>query len=459
MKNSLQKSQAIVEVDDDILIKSADALLTVLSAPQTQSGVRVKDNFTTADRGVIESIKKPQNRNFIEFLSKKNLSKDAKSTIKAYNLIKNTLNWRGNPAIPPANFLENITAVFKNETDIPLELPFFAGINFIAAHLLFLNVCIDFSGQIIKPDIWTIALAESGSAKTFAFNIFEKAIDIKNILDTGIQSSAKFIEELQKNNNAFWIRDEFAQLLKAMKTQSYLEELKDYLLKSYDNKTISRKTLKHEIIVENPALVLFGLSVYSTFLQNVSLEDMLDGFAQRPSYVIAKNDPERPELSVALYPFNLLRDTVKKSWKKIKFPAKNKKYILGQAAVRAFEDSFYAYAGTEYSKIPASFLRRTLFKSIKYALIYHIVLGKTKYKEIDAEDISWAMRLITLHISDTKEILENYGLSDLEKTIQKVENLKRKFAEAGKIIKARDIIANVKEIKNVNEAKAILELI
>ena len=107
-----------------------------------------------------------------------------------------------------------------------------------------------------------------------------------------------------------------------MKTQSYLEELKDYLLKSYDNKTISRKTLKHEIIVENPALVLFGLSVYSTFLQNVSLEDMLDGFAQRPSYVIAKNDQERPELSVALYPFNLLRDTVKKSWKKIKFPAK-----------------------------------------------------------------------------------------------------------------------------------------
>ena len=66
-----------------------------------------------------------------------------------------------------------------------------------------------------------------------------------------------------------------------------------------------------------------------------------------------------------------------------------------------------------------------------------------------------------------RHIRESAGLTQEEladklktkKTIQKVENLKRKFNEAGKIIKARDIIANVKEIKNVNEAKAILELI
>lgn len=447
------------KLKNDLTVKNADRLLTDLSAPQLQVGVNVRGNIQTADKGGSQRAKTSQPRNIIELLSQKTLSKDAKSTLKAYNLIKNPIIWRGNLAIPPASFLETATVIFKNETDIALEMPFFAGLNFIAAHLLYLNVSINFSDQIIKPDIWTIILAESGSAKTFANNVFEKAIDIKNIFDTGIQSAAKFIEELQKNNNGFWIRDEFAQLLKAMKTQPYLEELKDYLLKIYDNKTIMRKTLNREIIVKNPALVLFALNVYSTYLQNISLEDLLDGFAQRPNYVIAKQDPERPELSVALYPFKLLKNTVKKSWKKIKFPKQNKEYVLGREAIKAFEESFYNYAETEAGKLPASFLRRTLFKSIKYALIYHIILGKASKKEINAEDIGWAMRIILMHISDTKELLENYGFSDLEKTIQKVENLKKKLASQGKPIKARNIISNVKEIRSVPEAKAILELI
>jgi hypothetical protein len=361
--------------------------------------------------------------------------------------------------IPPASFLESVTSIFQSETDIPLELPFFVGINFIAANLLFLNISIDFSGQIIKPDIWTLVLGESGSSKTFTTNIFEKAIDIQNIFDSGIASAAKFIESLEKNNNGFWIKDEFAQLLKAMKTQSYMEELKEYLLKIYDNKEIMRITQLKNIKVSNPALVLLALNVYSTFLQNVSLEDMLDGFAQRFNYVLTKQDPERPELSVALYPYGDLKNTVNKSWKKIKFPMRNKKYTLSKEAIKVFEESFYNYASIESGKLPASFLRRTLFKSIKYSSIYHIILGKSTKKEIDEEDISWSMRLILLHISDTKEILENYGFSELEKTIQKVENLKRKFTEAGKIIKPRDIISNIKEIRNVSEVKAILEII
>lgn len=448
-----------VKAEDDFKAKTADSLLTVLSAPQQQAGVDVQGNITVADVRGHKRVKRQQTRSIIELLSHKTVSKDAKSTLKAYNLIKNQSNWRGNMAIPPASFLEAATAVFKNETDIALELPLFSALNFTAAHLLHLNAGIDFSNQIIKSDIWTIILAESGSAKTFANTVFEKAIDIKNFFDSGIQSAAKFIEEFQRHNNGFWIRDEFAQLLKAMKTQPYLEELKEYLLKIYDNKTIMRKTLNREVIVENPALVLLGLNVYSTYLTNVSLEDILDGFAQRFNYVIAQPDPERPDLSVALYPFKVLKDTIRKSWKKINFPRQDKKYILGPGATKSFEESFYNYASIEASKLPASFLRRTLFKSLKYALIYHVILGKGNKKEIDTEDISWAMRIVLLHISDIKDILKNYGFSELEKTIQKVENLKKKLALQGKPMKTRDIISNVKEIRSVPEAKAILKII
>ena len=274
---------------------------------------------------------------FLDLLSKNSLSKETKDTLKSYFLLQNPQNWRGIVGIPAGSFLEIVTEVFRKKTDIPLELPFFGGISFIAAELLNLNVSVNFSGQIVKPDIWTIILAESGSSKTFSINVFEEAINIKNILDTGIQSAAKFIDEMQRRNNGFWIRDEFAQLLKAMKNQPYIEELKEYLLKIYDNKTIMRKTSKHEIVVEKPALVMLGLNVYSTYLINVSLEDILDGFAQRLNVVIAKEDPEHPDLSVALYPYGLLKDTVKKSWNKLKFPKENKEYILGKEAVKAFE--------------------------------------------------------------------------------------------------------------------------
>ena len=455
------EKQTVKRLKNDLAVKSADKLLTILSAPQTQTGVNIQGKNTakkSADRGRGERQKNQQPRNIIELLSQKKLSKLAKSTLKSYNLIKKQYFWRGNLAIPPQNFIENVVSIFKNETDIPLEIPFFLSLNFVAAELLRLNVSIDFSDQTIKSDIWTVILAESGSSKTFATNVFEKAIEPKNLFDSGIQSAAKFIEELQKNNNGFWIRDEFAQLLKAMKTQSYLEEMPDYLLKAYDNQTISRKTLKNEIIVKDPALVFFGMNVYSTYLLNISAEELLDGSAQRFNYVIAEPDPARPDLSVPLYPFKLLKNTVKKSWKKLKFPMQNKKYILGTEAIKAFEEFFHNYCSAEAAKIPGSFLRRTLFKSLKYALIYHILLGKTNRKEIDADDISWGMRVILIHISDTKKLLENYGFSDLEKIIQKVENLKKKFAAQGKQLKTRDVIANIREIRTVHEANAILEI-
>ena len=459
MLKNIAKTQVITDKNDNFNVKSADRLLTTKKAGKKQAGVRIVSSKKTADRRAYVSPKNGKKLDITDFLLKKNPSEYAKSTLKSLILLKNPLNWRGNVVIPPGSFIENVVAVFRNETDIPLEMACFVAINNIAAKLLDLGSYVDFSGQIIKSDIWTILLAKSGDGKTYTNNVFEKSIKLNNVFDSGIQSAAKFIESLRDNNNSIWVRDEFAQLLKAMKTQSYLEELKEYLLKIYDNKTVMRITKDYEIIVENPAMVIMGLNAYDTFLGNVSSEDVLDGFAARFNYVIAKPDEDRPALSVPLYKTGILINAIKKSWKKIKFPTKNKKYIFGKNAEKAFNKAFIEYAGTEAENIPAAFLRRTLFKSIKYAFIYHILLGKSKLNEIDAEDIGWSMRLVFLHIADTKELLQDYGFSNLENTVKKIEKLKNKYKESGKNLQVRDIISHIREVKSVNEARSILEII
>ena len=459
MLKNTPKTQVITNQNHIFNVKSADRLLTTLSAPQTLSVVSVAVKNKTADKGGSLSLKKPANADITSLVYSGKLSESAKAQLKSLILLNKKCNFRGDIAIPPFSFIENVVNVFKNKTDIPLEMPLIIGINYVAAELLKLNVNINFKEQYIKPDIWTILLARSGDGKTYTHNIFEKAIKLENIFDSGVQSAAKFIESVSENNHSIFFKDEIGQLLKALKNQSYMEEEKEYLLKIYDNKTIMRKTKDYEITVDDPALIILGMNAYDSFLTNVSSEDIVDGFAARFNYIIAKQDDSRPPLSVPLYPTGTLIKTVKNSWKKLKFPKDNTAYTLNKKAEKAFIDSFKNYANLENNNIPSAFLRRTLYKSLKYALIYHIILGKSKINEIDGEDVGWAMRLIFMHIEDIKELLEEYGFSKLENTVQKIESLKKKFKESGKVLKVRDIVSNIREIRTVNEARNILDII
>ncbi len=461
------QGQAGIEIEHNFSLKSADGLLTPLSAPQIQARVSVMDNFLNADKGGAMSEKRGKkdgnNRNLLNIVFDKTMSKTAKNDLKSLISFKNDINFRLFYVIPGGSFfIENSVNAFKKFTDIPLEIPFAIGMHFLAAYLLDLNVKINFEGQIVRSDIWSIVLADSGGGKSYTESRYDSAIEIKNKLSTGIQSAAKFIEELAKTPHTAWIRDEVGQFIKAIKTQSYLEELKDYLLIAATNGTIARTTKKDgEIAIKDPAIAFLGLNVFDTFVKNIDGDDIVDGFAQRFNYIIAKFDAGRPPLSVSLYKTSEIEKVIKDAWKKMPKPRKDKTYKLSPEAIQAFDTAFSLFAGNDEirNNIPASFSRRILFKAVKYALIYHIVLGKADKAHIDEEDISYAMRLISVNFSDTKALLEYYGLSDLERTIRKVETLKRKLQASGKPIKPRDVISNVREIKNVQEAKAILELI
>jgi hypothetical protein len=368
------------------------------------------------------------------------------------NLENKGSSWRGLLAVPPGSLLSAVVSAFEKQTDIPLEIPFFVTLHLLSADLLKRKVTIDFQGQIIRPDLWTVVLAESGAGKTFTAN---RLMDMTGAEDTfpDPATAARFIEELQSHNNSLWIRDEFGQFLKTLETQSYAQEIKDILLRTYDGKEVARRTKKYEIVVKDPALTILGLTVYSTFLDIITPDSLLDGFAQRFSYVIAKKDPKRPMRKFPWYNFQAWEGTIRREWDTVAtfFPDNGAQYHVTELGVEGFNESFDMLV---HDQLPDSFYRRIMVRGIRYALLYHLLLKKDSL-ELDQQDMGWAGRLSALHIQDAVGILGTQ-ISEMGRLIQKAEVLRDRLAAEGKPLKARDLVMNIRGIRNASDARFIL---
>ena len=108
--------------------------------------------------------------------------------------------------------------------------------------------------------------------------------------------------------------------------------------------------------------------------------------------------------------------------------------------------------------IPQSFYRRAMFSVFSYAVVFHVLAGKIG-TTVGRDSISFAIRMVSLHLGSAKHLLDGFGLSELEKTIQKAEKLKARFHDEGRKLTRRELISGVREIKNAPQAIAILDLI
>jgi hypothetical protein len=399
--------------------------------------------------------KNPKQPDLFETLSK---SEEARETLKAMLAIRRMKanEWRGLMATPPNSLLESVVSAFYQKTDIPLEIPFFVTLHMLSAHLLSSGVSIKFAGTMLKPDLWSVILASSGAGKTFSSSYLEKLCGIDETFPEPA-SAAKFVQDLAEHNNSLWVRDEFAQLLKAIETQPHMAEMKDYLLRTYDGKKISRRTKKDVVEVEDPALTILGMTVLETFQDNVSPESMLDGFAQRFSYVIARNDPERQTRDFPIYDMESFKKEISKRWNATTKAIKHTEYIIGNEAEEAFRQAFESLYQDVLS-VPSSFFRRIMFRSVKYALVYHVLLKKTS-KTLDAEDMGWAARVCKMHLQDVSELIAHYNLPDFERIIRRAEEIRDECRRDGRPFNAREIIRRLNQVKTAAQATAIIQLI
>ena len=215
-------------------------------------------------------------------------------------------------AVPPGSLLEDIITQFHTKTNIPLERPFTTFLHYLGSWLLKedVRVVVGSSTELeeqktVLMDFWTIVLAASGAGKTWTQKEIANGLGDVAPKIGGSVSAAAFIDELDKNPKALWIRDEFLHLLKQIEQPGNpMMDVKDYLLRIHDNEKISRTTKKYDINIEEPALSILGFNVDATFINGMSAESLIDGFAQRFGYVFADKDPKRPFQKYAFWTVN-----------------------------------------------------------------------------------------------------------------------------------------------------------
>ena len=99
-----------------------------------------------------------------------------------------------------------------------------------------------------------------------------------------------------------------------------------------------------------------------------------------------------------------------------------------------------------------------MFSVFSYAVVFHLIAGRIG-TVVGPESVSIALRMIALHLDHARQLLNGYGLSELEKVVRKVEALQCQYKVQNKELKTRDIIARVRDIKTAAQARSILELI
>ena len=327
-------------------------------------------------------------------------------------------------ATPPATILEVVVEEFKTKTAIPLELPYFATFSIASQLLIEHDAKIVLPhGQVIYPDLYTVVAAPSGRSKTFSYSTVKQALAMAGARLTEAEdpgSAAALVEILAEKRGVFWFIDEFGEFWESLDTDAHADT-KRIILKAYDHTPITRRlkskakdadgnAKKDAVVVEYPLLSIFATTVLERLPAQIKEEDWKSGMCQRIAFVVAQNDPARPWDKACYWDLgriDLIR--IKESWQKLLSRPPHKEYSLPDTArnqvARAFE-----YFGFN-AGLDEGFVRRVCFRIYKYALTFHWLLGKAS-KEIDAEDIGYASRLVLIHLSDLKGLLSLNAYAD-----------------------------------------------
>lgn len=378
--------------------------------------------------------------------------------------------WKGQTVVPPGSFLEDVLELFRLQTDIPLELPLVAVLSHVSGFMNVSGASYELGGSLHKPRLWTIALAPSGSGKTYATTTVNRWLSDANGNDavphlSGASSAAQFVANVEQCPRGLWIRDEFGQFMSQVQNLPYMEEIKDVLLQAYSGDPIERKTRELNIEIRDHALTILGVTVGDTFEKQIGAESLVDGFAQRFNYIHAQADPERPLSDFPIYFENMDSPDVQEPYQRIRKAWLNlidrddlsdAIFNFDEEALELFKVNFRSlFVGAD---IPGSFFRRAMFSVFSYAVVFHVISNKAG-TVVGKDSIFLALNMIALHLDHARQLLNGYGLSELEKVVRKVEALQKKYDAQGRELKARDVISGVRDIKTSGQAAAILSLI
>lgn len=384
----------------------------------------------------------------------------ARALVASLLQIANTNGWPTlDDCIPKGSILEAVDEYFWTKTDIPRELPFFNVLHYVMAKLMQQGVEIAKGSQRILPDLWTVVLAPSGAGKTMTQKALAKAMGGPVRLFPDASSSLQFAENLQNCRLGLFLRDEFAQFLKTIAKDASMKDVRDYLLRTYDNADITYASSKTKISVHRSAISILGYTPIATLTSYLTKEMLLDGFAQRFSFCVGERD-DRP--IVGDYDFDGLTEVVSPLWKEITSTPFHAVYYVDEAGRQAFDKVVQlVVTRARQEGIDDSFSRRLAFNTYKYGLAYHVLTGK-KDNVIHTEDLIFGAKLVGMHLLHLRKVLDLYshpkntspaaihapsssGAYSYHQYLPRAKEIVERFAARGEKTDARKLAAYVKQ--------------
>lgn len=317
--------------------------------------------------------------------------------------------------IPTGSLLAEVDRYFYEYTDIPRELPFFFVLHYVMATLLQQGVEIRKGKQVILPDMWTIVVAPSGAGKSMSQRELAKAFDGDVDMFPDAKTSLQFLTNLRNHRLGLYVKDEFAQFLKSISKDSSMQDVRDYLLRTYDNANIQHTTTVSSVEVEKSAIGILGYTPVDTLTKYLTPEMLLDGFAQRFSYCVA--DPDDREI-VGDYDFDELASRIRPHWKKITSSPFHPVYKIEKEGRSVFNHIVKIIVSKARQEgINDSFSRRLAFSTYKYGLAYHIIRGNTS-DTITPEELDLGAQLTALHLNHLSRVMDLYGVRKTKKSVE-----------------------------------------
>lgn len=386
---------------------------------------------------------------------------DFRSTLRAILFAESRSKvWRWLVATPPRSSLAIVLGEFKSKTPISLELVFMGWICLLSQYLAEKGATIRWQNQIIRLDLYTVILAGSGGLKSWSFSRMLAALlpywTPKTILDAG--STAGLMQQLKESDGqaCFWRIEEFGPLFVEFDKEAHAGT-KRLILMNYDGESIGRGLKDEKIIVEKPYLSFFGTTVLTNLSKQIKAEDWRSGLCQRIAFVRAATDPD-PARDWRNEKFALLavdESKIGRAFKRLTRTPIHQEYIFSSEAIRQIKKC-WKMVGQHGEH---EFVRRLEFRAFKYAVVYHVMLGKAS-NELDAEDIVWAFRVAMLHLADLKCILDETEYADFEELLQRGETFRQRCLEKGKPFRPAELQMRMsRHLRSIAEAKSLFLLI
>lgn len=207
-----------------------------------------------------------------------------------------------------------------------------------------------------------------------------------------------------------------------------LARIKPWMLDAYSHVSIGNRLRGEEIKLEipKPAFTFFGLSVFSTWRADIDATSMLDGFCQRPNYVVATARTDTTMFDHFLYFAGAgvaeREADLRSTWEALcaQLGAAGN-YSMGQD-VLPYLQHWWSGLRDMWSSwiVPASFVRRVGFSVLRYLMVLHFLLGKSRHP-IDLETAHLATRYAEYHLESTREMLQAYdqaGTGHVQKVVE-----------------------------------------